>query len=293
MSAVRLKLLASMITLSLVVIPIAAIGFANARHSSEVSLSRILETGSLRPVKVMEPADSVQTISLSLGDFDYAIVVSSYSSAHTYTRFTYTLTFTVTGGSLEFFICTQPDANLWSKGYSIYVSSDEHWSSTTGVTVTRSFFSNVALAFVFNHESSGSRSVSGSISIDTSPPSISCSLISNATYNGTVFITANATDTMSGVDNMELLIDGTSKKTTSSGSLEYNWGTTAHSNGNHTITIRAEDGVGRVGELVYEVWVKNTGFLFPSIDSMSLVLGGGLLGVFIIYYLIKRAKTRG
>jgi hypothetical protein len=293
MSTVKLKLLASMITLTLIVIPLAIIGFANAKHSSEVRLSRVLETTSLKPVEIMEPADSVQAISLSLGEFDYAIVVSSYSSTHTNSRFTYTLTFTVTGGSLEFIICTQPEANQWAQGYPIYVSTSDHWSSTSGVTTTRSFLSNVALAFIFNHEASGSRSVSGSISIDTSPPSIMCSLISNATYNGTVLITANATDTMSGVESMELLIDDTSKKTTSSGSIEYNWGTTAYSNGNHTITIHAEDGVGRVGEVVYEVWVENTGFLFPNIDSMSLVLGGGLLGVFIIYYLIKRAKTRG
>jgi hypothetical protein len=293
MSAIMLKLFASMITLSLIVIPIAVIGFANAEYSTEVSLSRILETVPLEPVEVMELADSTQAISLSLGDFDYAIVVSSYSSSHKNTRFTYTLTFTVTGGSLEFIICLQPEANQWEQGYPIYVSTSDHWSSTSGVTVTRSFLSNVALAFIFNHESSGSRSVSGSISIDTSPPSILCSLINNATYNGTVPITASATDTMSGVESMELLIDDTSKKTTGSGSLEYNWGTASYSNGNHTITIRAEDGVGRVGEVVYDVWVENTGFLFPNIDSMSLVVGGGLLGAFIIYYLIKRMRARG
>jgi hypothetical protein len=276
----------------LIIIPIVGIGYANIIYATDVILIRTVESRSSGPIEVMEPADSTQTISLSLGEFDYGIVTSTYSQSHTMEQFTYTITFAVSGGSLEFFICTQTDANLWAMGYEIYIQSSNYWSSTSGVTTTKSFMSNVALAFVFNHESSGSRSVSGSITVDSSPPSITCSLTNNATYNGTVPITASATDSMTGVESMELLIDGTSKKTTSSGSLAYSWGTASYSNGNHTITIKAEDGAGRVATVVYDIWVQNTGFRLPNLDP-TLVLGAGLLGAFVIYYLIKRVRARG
>jgi len=272
----------------------AFVALSDVEPSSCVSLSRVLRTAPSEPVKVAELADETQTISLSLSDFDYGIVVSSYSQSNLNKQFMYTITFTVTGGSLEFFICLQPEANLWAQGYDIYISTSNHWASTSGVTTTRNFMSNVALAFVFNHESSGSRSVSGSITVDTSPPSIKSSLIHNATYNGTVAITANATDTMTGVESMELFIDGESKHTASSGLLEYDWNTALYSNGNHTIAIQAKDGAGHGRLVVYELWVENAGFLMPSLNLLvGLGLGGAFSAAVIIYCLVRRRRAGG
>jgi hypothetical protein len=232
------------------------------------------------PDETVDLAQSTQSLDFTLGDWDYRIVTCSYSASHTNTYFKYRLSFTVSGGSLEFFICLQPEANLWANGYSIYIDTGDHWGSTDGVTVTRSFQSNVALAFVFNHESSGSRTVSGSVVVDSAGPAITTSLVQNATYNGTTTIEASATDSFGSVDSMEIYIDGSRKTSSNGGEIAYDWTTTGYSNGNHTISILAEDDSEHVTNHTYLVWVDNQGYsgLFSS-STLGIV---GLVGVVVL-----------
>ncbi len=259
----------------------ASIGFITAEIPSQRRAPHLLESTHTVPERIMEPADTTQSLSFTLDSWDYKIVRCDYSSSHLDTRFTYRLSFTVSGGSLEFFICLAPEANNWALGYPIYVSDSDHWGSTAGVTTERSFRSNVALAFVFNHEGSGSRTISGSVTVDTSGPSIATSLVNNDTYTGTIAITANATDTMTGVESMEILIDDDEKRSTTSGSLDYAWRTTSYSNGNHTIEIRAEDGAGHVSTVIYVVWVDNQWNIFGGSESLGMIVGLGVFAVCI------------
>ena len=239
---------------------------------------QVLEEIIEAPEETINLAQSTQTLSFTLGDWDYQVVTCSYSASHLNTYFRYRLSFTVSGGSLEFFICLQPEANLWANGYSIYIDTSDHWGSTDGVTVTRSFQSNVALAFVFNHESSGSRTVSGSVVVDSAGPAVTTSLVNNATYSGTTTIEASATDSFGSVDGMEIYIDGTRKTYSSGGEIAYDWITTGYSNGNHTVSVLAEDDSEHVTNHTYVVWVFNEGFSgFISSNTLGIIGGVGVL----------------
>ena len=251
--------------------------------------SQTLENSSQIPDRTMQLADTTQTFSFSLDSYDHMIIESSYSSSHLNEFFTYKISFTVTGGSLEFFICIAPVAETWELGYPIYVDTDKYWSSTSGVTVTNKFSSNVALAFVFNHEHSDSRSVSGSITVDTSGPSIACNLINNATYNGTVSINAAATDSISDIDTLSLYIDDVEKVESSSASFNYQWDTNRHSNGNHTIAIIAVDEADQVSLAVFDIWIYNSG---PNLGSLGLVAIGfaAVVGVPALIYIWYKSK---
>ena len=277
------------VSLLLAVSLLTLICFTGRIESADLPYQDGAETSNVEPSKQMELA---QTFDFTLDEWDYRIVQCDYSASHLNTRFTYTLTFSVSGGSLEFFICLRPEANIWAAGSPIFISTSDHWGSTSGVTVTKSFQSNVALAFVFNHEGSGSRTVSGSVTVDGSGPSISTSLVSNATYTGTYTITASATDP-SGVDSMEILIDGDSKKNSSSGSINYDWRTTSYDNGLYTVQIRAEDDVGNVNTVTYNVWVENEGFALPNMQGIAILIAmGGLLAACVYWYGNKYGWTK-
>jgi hypothetical protein len=245
------------------------------------------------PEKVMSPADDVQSFNFTLDSWEFMIIESEYSASHIEEWFTYKVSFTVTGGSLEFFHCTSTMARQWELGGMIILDSDDHWPSTTGTTVRQTMNSYTSESFVFNHEGSGSRTVTGSIVVDTSPPSISCSLVNNATYNETVSISASATDTVSDIDSIWLYIDDEVVKESYSDSLSFEWDTTDYSNGNHTIVIDAMDDANYYDYIIYEVWVDNPGLdlslaAFASIGIVALV---GIPAVIFIWFKRRKVPT--
>ena len=83
---------------------------------------------------------------------------------------------------------------------------------------------------------------------DTTPPSTSVTAPANgATVNGTVSVTATASDNV-GVTKMEIYIDGSlATSNTNATSLTYSWNTTTVANGSHTIQSKAYDAAGNVG----------------------------------------------
>lgn len=82
--------------------------------------------------------------------------------------------------------------------------------------------------------------------VDSTSPTVSVTApASGALVNGTVNITANASDA-SGISKVEFLIDGTLKGTDTTSAYTYGWASTLVSNGSHTITVKAYDTVGNV-----------------------------------------------
>ena len=241
------------------------------------------------PVKIVEPAQTTQSLDFTIGSWDSRIVQCSYSASHLNTRFTYRLTFTISGGSLEFFICSASTAAMWDQGNPVWIDSSDDWPSTSGVTVTRSYRSNVALAFVSNTENGDSRSGSGSITVDSSGPSIMTNLVHNATYSEVFTITANATDFFTDVDSMTLYVDGNEKEDSSGGSIEYDWNTRTSGTGNHSISIIAVDSYDLSTNLTYVVWVENEGFGLTLPDPLLMVAGGAAIIVVVIYW-FKRMR---
>ncbi len=241
------------------------------------------------PTKMVEPAQTTQSLGFTIGSWDSRIVECAYSASHLNTRFTYRITFTVSGGPLEFFICSTSEATLWDQGNPIWIDSADDWPSTEGVTVTRSYRSNVALAFVFNNEHGDARTVSGSITVDTSGPSIMTNLVNNETYSEVFTITANATDSFTDVDSMAIYVDGNEKEDSTGGTIEYAWNTRYSGNGNVSISIIAVDHYGLSTNLTYVVWVENQG-LGLSLPNLGLIAAGGVAIVIVVIYWFKNMR---
>jgi hypothetical protein len=95
--------------------------------------------------------------------------------------------------------------------------------------------------------------------VDTTSPTVSVtSPTAGASVNGTVNITATASDT-SGISKVEFLVDGTLKGTDTTAAYSYSWDTSTATNGSHTITAKAYDAAGNVGTSTgVAVTVNNT-----------------------------------
>jgi hypothetical protein len=276
---------------------VAALLFLSASNGANIAAETAVQRGgdedSASPTKTIILSDDSQPFSFTLDSWDYAIIECDYADAHSEETFTYKLSFSVSEGSLEFFLCSHSMARQWELGGMIIINDDDHWGSTNGVTIVRTLNTNAGLSFVFNHEHSGSRTVQGSVVVDTSPPSISCSLTHNATYNETVTISATATDTVSDVDSVWLYIDGDVVEQASGASLSHEWDTTDLSNGNHTIVVDALDEAGYYDYVIYEVWVDNQ---YPGFSPGGLLVVGiagaiAVPAVAAFWFLSKRRKA--
>ena len=257
-------------------------GLVHSVQSNPVPLNEQNET-------TFEVAQSPQTFDFTVDPWDYVIVDCAYSISNPDTQFGYSISFTVDGGSLEFFICDSVEAGLWEIGSPIYVDTDKIWSSTSGVTKTGSFLSSVALSFVFNNDAGDPLDVSGSILIDSEGPVITTSLVSNGTYSGRTTVTASAIDSFGSVESMYLFIHGYEHENVDGASLSFDWNTPAYENGIHSISIIALDSSGLMTNMTFDVWVENEGFVFPG-GLIGLILGVGLIGV-VIVYLTKRSRS--
>lgn len=83
---------------------------------------------------------------------------------------------------------------------------------------------------------------------DTTAPAVSISSpLNGETIKSSVTISVSATDNVK-VTSIEVLIDGSVTRSTSKTSLSYKWSTRGVSSGAHTITARAYDAAGNIGE---------------------------------------------
>lgn len=83
---------------------------------------------------------------------------------------------------------------------------------------------------------------------DTIAPTVTITSPTNgATVGRTVSIKAKASDNV-GVTKLQIYVDGILKATSSTGSVSYNWNSRKASSGFHTITVKAYDSAGNVGQ---------------------------------------------
>ncbi len=83
---------------------------------------------------------------------------------------------------------------------------------------------------------------------DTTPPT--CSITSptaGSTVSGTVTITASASDNV-GVTKVEIYVDGALRVTDTASPYTWSWNTTTFANSSHTITAKAYDAAGNIGQ---------------------------------------------
>lgn len=130
---------------------------------------------------------------------------------------TSTLTYTVTSSS------------TLAAGYYNFVETATNTSST-------SFTASATLAYNVYQAS------------DTVAPSVTItSPADGASIKKSVVVKAGATDNVS-IASMEIYIDGALKATGATGAISYSWSTSRVARGNHTITVKAYDSAGNVGQ---------------------------------------------
>jgi chitinase len=117
---------------------------------------------------------------------------------------------------------------------------------------------------------------------DTTKPAVSLTApANNATVNGTVSIAASASDNV-GVSKVEIYVNGVLKATKTGSPFSYSWDTKAGANGAYTLSARAYDAAGNMGQSsTLSVSVNNplpdtqaptvTAFTIPSTATSLIV----------------------
>jgi len=117
----------------------------------------------------------------------------------------------------------------------------------------------------------------GGVTGDTTKPNvIITSPANNSTVSWTITIQATATDNV-GVVKVEFYIDSNKVGEDTSTPYEYNWNTTSYTNGTHTITAKAYDNAGNIGEsAIVTVNINNAprAVLIDDIHQNSDTFGG-------------------
>ncbi|PWU05242.1 MAG: alkaline serine protease [Terriglobia bacterium] len=92
---------------------------------------------------------------------------------------------------------------------------------------------------------------------DTTPPAVTISSPApNATVSGIVTVSGVATDN-AGVTKVELWIDGAVSSTGTSPAFSFSWNSAGVPNGSHTLTVKAYDAAGNMGQASENVTVSN------------------------------------
>lgn len=110
---------------------------------------------------------------------------------------------------------------------------------------------------------------------DLTPPTVSLtSPAANTVVSGNVSIQASASDNV-GVVSVSASVDGVSLGTDSSAPYGFSWGTSAFSNGAHTLTATAQDGAGNTASRSIVVNVNNFGDTVPPVVAITSPSNGG------------------
>ena len=80
--------------------------------------------------------------------------------------------------------------------------------------------------------------------LDTTPPTVSLASLASP-VSGTQILTANASDTQSGIASVQFLVDGQPLATVTAAPYTFSWNTTSVSNSQHALTAIATDGAGK------------------------------------------------
>jgi subtilisin family serine protease len=115
---------------------------------------------------------------------------------------------------------------------------------------------------------------------DTTAPVASISSpTASATVSGSIQIQGTAADN-SGIVNVELWIDGVLSTSVSSSPFSFTWNSAGIANGTHTLSVKAYDPAGNVGQASISVSVSNPTIADtqPPTDVIMQPLGGSKLG---------------
>ena len=113
------------------------------------------------------------------------------------------------------------------------------------------------------YDAAGNVGQTGNVVVTVNNPDITAPTISvtapanNATVSGTVTVTADSSD-LNGVTKVEVYLNGTLKATDTTVPYSYAWDTQTVANGSYTLTAKAYDAAGNVGQAGNVVTVFNT-----------------------------------
>lgn len=111
------------------------------------------------------------------------------------------------------------------------------------------------------------------VASDTTAPTVAISSpTSGTTVSGTVAVTASASDN-TGVSKVEFYVNGTLQTTDTAAPYTYSWNTTALANGTYTLTAKAYDAAGNVGQSS-SVSVTVTNDITAPVTSITSPTGG-------------------
>jgi len=139
------------------------------------------------------------------------------------------------------------------------------------LAVTNGSYSLSARAYDNTGNSAQSTDVSVTVNnADSTMPTVAISSPStSATVSGTVAVTANASDNI-GVSRVEFYVNNVLQATDTTSSYSFSWSTTTVTNGSYTLSARAYDAAGNVGQSTnVSVTVNNADITMPTVAISS------------------------
>jgi hypothetical protein len=188
--------------------------------------------------------------------------------------------YTVTGGSINLHLLSSGQYSTWvSAGPGTIVPTLRSVSSTSGGRLTYQASSGGTYYLLFdNQASSSSKSISGTITEDTSAPSISCNLTNGQNYTSPVTIQITASDDESSVEQIALKIDGeTVASVNDANILLYQWEVSWSESGNYTLKITASDSWDKTRTVELNVSISGVPYEPIPFSGLALVMGYGVL----------------
>jgi len=131
--------------------------------------------------------------------------------------------------------------------------------SGSGFTGTAALTNGInALLFTATDRAGNNSTLSRTVILDQEPPTATVTgITANAVLTGTATITVTASDILSGIRSVALIVDGVIGTTLTQGPYTFSLETFTLTPGNHTVTIRITDGAGNVTEQNFAVTVQH------------------------------------
>lgn len=163
--------------------------------------------------------------------------------------------------------------------YGVYTTAPYTFTWNT-LSYANGLYTLYAKAYDTSGNVTQSASVSVTVSNDTTAPTVSLTApAANATVSGTVSVAATASDNV-GVTKVEFYVNNVLKATDTAGPYTYSWDTTAVANGSYTLTVKAYDAAGNVGQSsAITVTVSNVVRLKGDVDGDGAITIKDVLAV--------------